>query len=168
MKDLNLKLIENPDYVMTVIERIKSQFETETFQKYNIYNRDAISFYLKGHCVSFAHILNEIFYNIGTFYDDFSYKGKNHIGHAITKIGEHYYDVSGILDYYLQNNPGQFQECSKNDFPYLEDTCCKKDEHNDEIQEELINYGKDVLQSLLANHNDCLTRKIGINIPRTK
>lgn len=168
MKDLNLKLIENPDYVMTVIERIKSHFETETFQKYNQNNRDANSYYLAGHSPSFARILNNIFYDLGTFYDDFSYKGKNHIGHVITKIGEHFYGVSGIVDCYVLENSEQFQECSKDDFLFLEEFNCKKDEHNDEIQEELISYGKDVLQSLLANHNDCLTRKLGINIPRTK
>lgn len=168
----NLELLEilkeNPDYVMTVIEKIKIQFEEETFQKYNQNNRDANSYYLAGHSPSFARILNDVFYDLGTFYDDFSYKGKNHIGHVITKIGDHYYDVSGNLDHYLQNNPEQFQECSKEYFPYLEETCCKKDEHNDEIQEELIGYGKDVLQNLLINHSDCLTRKLGIPFPNKK
>lgn len=157
----NSKLIENPDYVMTVIEKIKIQFETETFQKYNHYNRDAISFYVSGHCPSFARILNDIFYDLGTFYDDFTFKKKNH-GHVITKIGNHYYDAFGIVDYYVLNNPKQFQEYPKKDFSYLEETCCKKDEHNDEIQEELIRYGKNILHSLLINHSNCLTKKLGM------
>lgn len=157
----NPKLLENPDYIITIIERLKKQFEEKTFPKYNHYNRDAVSFYLTGHCPSFARILNDVFYDLGTFYDDFDYKGEK-IGHIITKIGDHYYDVSGIVDYYVENNPKQFQECAKDYYSYLEETLCKKDEHAVEIQEELIAYGKGIIQSVLIHHNNCLIRKLEI------
>ena len=50
--------IQNPMNVYTIIEELLQAFP-EVFSKYNSYERDGRSFYMLGHCASFADILSK-------------------------------------------------------------------------------------------------------------
>lgn len=142
----NEEITEN---VLNIIAILKEAFENEIFFKYNGYFRDFESFY-KGHCVSFAIIINAIFG--GDFYDDFSYPFEN-IGHVIIKIQNHFYDSTGIVDYLVDNKINNFSLVDKKYFPYFKEIYYNKDEHSEEIEKELIDIGKKALKKIGVNHS---------------
>lgn len=170
----NLNMIENPEYVLNMIDSIKVEFREEVFPKYNAdqngnkLTRDADSFYLTGHSPSFARILYECFDKQGEFYEDFSTESHKKIGHAIVKLGEHYYDASGIVDFYLEQYPDNWKKCDSERFYFYQEFNCSKHEHNDEIEQELIEFGKKQLIEMKKNHSDNIIRKLVTKVPTNR
>lgn len=158
--------IENPDYVLNIIDFLKTTFSEELFSKYNsdsngnAQTRDAESFYLCGHSPSFAYILYECFDKQGTFYEDFTSNSQQKVGHAILELGEHCYDASGIVDFYLEQYPDNWTKCDAEYFQFYREFYCSKHEHNDEIEQELIKRGKIKLAEIKQNHNKNIVRKL--------
>ena len=165
MKNLE-KYTEEPEFVLNFIDSLKLKFNADVFPKYNKTNkgvplfRDAESFYLWGHSPSFARILYETLGKNCQFYEDFSSNASQTIGHAIVKIGEHFYDASGIVDNLIEQYPDNFTQCSNETFLFYEEFYCSTHEHDSEIKEELITYGKQLYLQMISNHNEELTRKL--------
>ena len=93
------EIISNPDNIIKIIEALNDNFSM-LYLKYTMkslknlnsnidYNNmnlhSATSYYLNGHCVSYAEILCQIFEKYAIKY--------NSDGHIIVKIGEHFYDA---------------------------------------------------------------------------
>lgn len=139
------EFINNPVNVQSVIMVLNINFPG-LLKKYAGYDRDAVSFYLYGHCTSFARILYEIFNGNCAIYDDFSSESENREGHVICKIGDHFYDVRGCIDQTptLEN----YKECPISRFPFIEDMHGNSTDHDEEIKEELIAIGKKAIEAL--------------------
>lgn len=171
MKIYKLNQIQNPEYILYIINTLKTKFNEEIYPKYNKGKngkplfRDAESFYVYGHCPSFARILYETLEGNCKFYEDFS-SNNSSIGHAIIKAGEHFYDASGVVDYLIEKYPQNFSECPNDYFGFYEEYNCSHHEHDEEIKMELIKYGKNIHTNFLINHNEQLIRKLSIPIKR--
>lgn len=157
---IDYDFIKNQEIVLNIIDILKDKFTKEIYFKYNHHIiHSAESYYYTGHAPSFSRILYEIYDGDGTFYEDFSFEGEN-IGHTLIKIGEHFYDVCKIADEIVMKNPQQFSECPANYFPFYEENYGSKEEHNDEIEQELIAIGKIALQEMIQNHSTEYTRNL--------
>lgn len=147
--DLNLKkFITQPQYVMYIINNLIIKFNTELFKKYNGSNyKDAVAYYRYGKCPSFAYILSQIFgEQYCTFYDDFCSQEENKDGHVYTKLGDYFFDVTG----YYESLPSRYINSSYDNFLYIAELYCAKDEYMREIEEELIIYGTELLQETMT------------------
>lgn len=102
--------------------------------KYELINKDAISYYTTGECDAYATILCEIFGEYATKY--------NSSNHVVTKIGNHFYDAHGIVDNYVKKD---FHVTEIGDLYYIDLAFGKKDSLSKSIEEKLIKIGKDVL-----------------------
>lgn len=166
MQIYNKKYTEEPEFILNIIDALKIKFNEEVYPKYNKTKegkplfRDAETFYLFGHCPSFARILYETLGTNCYFYEDFSSSATRKKEHAIVKIGDHFYDASGIVDYIIEQYPDNFSECPSDYFYWYEDFNCSHHEHDSEIKEELIAYGKKLYLQMISNHNKELTRKL--------
>lgn len=171
MKILNTNKWQDPDYILYIIDTIKTKFNKELYPKYNKdkdgnpFFRDAESFYVWGHCPSFARILYEALNGNCDFYEDFSAQTPK-MGHSIIKVGEHFYDASGIVDYLIEKYPGNFRECPSEYFYHYEEYNCSHHEHDSEIKNELIEYSKNISSKISINHNKELIRKLTIPIKK--
>lgn len=103
--------------------------------KYELINKDAILYYTTGECDAYATILCEIFGEYATKY--------NSSNHVVTKIGNHFYDVRGIVDNYVKKD---FHITEIGDLYYIDVSFGKKDNLSKPIEEQLIMIGKDVLE----------------------
>lgn len=133
-----IKIEEN---VLEVIRAIDTAFP-EIFMKYNHYERTAESFYYGGHCVSFAQILIEIF---GKEHALVYTSGSNIIDHAITKIGNNFYDIIGNANgEYANPRSEPYIACPDTDYlNYICETMTNaREEHDYEMRPELIEIGK--------------------------
>lgn len=98
---------------------------------------DPYGYYLGGHCVSFSDILCTIF-------DGYSVRYQS-MDHVIVKIGNHFYDVRGIIDafvtedYKIVNDDKSMQEMYNRLAPL------KKDEEEFFREQRLISLGKEML-----------------------
>ncbi len=159
--DINFESF-NCEYVLNVIANLKESFEKEIFPKYNKNeNNEGLTrrfenFYTCGHGISFARIMKEIFGDMATIYDNFLNDGSI----VIVKIGEHYYDADGIVDYLVEYNPKDFNESLDGDLAFYEDFLNNKHENDEEIKNDLIVIGKNSLQEMLNNHSEALKRKL--------
>lgn len=142
--------IVNSMNVMNIIETINNNFDNlyckytiENLKKSNVVNVETeydfikqhcipnvYEYYLNGHCVSYADILRNIFEQYATQYNS-SY-------HVITKIGEHFYDVRGIIDDLVTN---EFHITEPQDIAYIDIHLGIKDEIEMSVEKELINIG---------------------------
>ncbi len=101
--------------------------------KHNVFN-----YYLHGHCPSYSRILCSIFKDKATVYCSDS--------HVITKIGEHFYDVRGIIDD-LVTSEFTDANCAQG-LLYIEMMFGVKDSVEAPIENELINIGIKKLEEL--------------------
>ena len=166
------RITENPDIVLAVIDFINQEFNNTVFSRYNYgenkqpLTREATNFYKKGHCPSYARILFEIFEGQCTFYEDFSSSTTGaDKGHTIVKIGNHFYDVFGVVDYYVKEENNSFKPCDNASFPFYEEYHCCKHEHDEEIKQDLILLGRQFLQKITLTQHENLTRKLINKLP---
>ena len=102
---------------------------------YELITRDAISYYKTGECDVYATILCEIFGEYATKYDSDS--------HVVTKIGDHFYDVRGLVDHYVKKD---FHITEKEGLGHIDNSFGKRDNLSKPIKEKLIMIGKNVLE----------------------
>ena len=97
-------------------------------QPYSYY-RDACSYYLFGHCASFARILNAIFPNNSELYVSSS--------HVLVKIDNYFYDVSGVV---YDLNLNDYHYADLNDY-YMNTILNKEDDLEQKLEVMLIQLG---------------------------
>lgn len=84
-----MEQFNNVDKVHAIINEIVNSF-SNVIKKYEPHHHgDAYSYFLEGHCTTFIQILYEIF--------DGNIEVYNNPYHVIAKIGENFYDVTGVL-----------------------------------------------------------------------
>ena len=143
MNENILERINNIDLVINLIEALKDRF-VEIRLKYEPNEHTNVeNYYMTGHCSSFAKILYFIFENYTTIYDS------KYEGHVISKIGDHYYDIRGLIDNLVDLKT--YQECPIDYLPYIENIYLNTSnyEQNVKIEQEMINTGKQILQKML-------------------
>ena len=64
------------------------------------------------------------------------------------------------MDNLIEKYPSNFTECPNKNFLFYEEYNCSPHEHDSEIKEELIAYGKQLYFQMISNHNEELTRKL--------
>ena len=145
--------LSNTMDVLEIISTINKNFDN-LYLKYSMQNmikanikvtdlkdipkHDVFNYYLYGHCPSYSRILCEIFKDNATVYCSSS--------HVITKIGEHFYDVRGIVDD-LVTNEFTDADCAQG-LLYIEMMFGVKDNVEAPIENELINIGIKKLEEL--------------------
>ena len=108
------------------------------------YYRDACSYYLFGHCASFARILNAIFPNNSELYVSSS--------HVLVKIDNYFYDVCGlVVDVKLSD-----YRYSEIDDYYMRSVLNKEDLLERKLEDILIQLGKTKLYDLMELHTESL------------
>lgn len=148
----------NPYIVIKVIQDINENFTNiylqnnikllkecnVDYQNIELPKRDPYLYYLNGHCNSYSDILCAIFKNNAIKYNSDS--------HVITKIGKHFYDVSGLIDDLVDD---KFHESEIQDLYYIDISLCRKDEIEKPVEKDLINIGLETLHSLnIENINE--------------
>lgn len=142
----------NTDIIEKVIKTINENFANsylqhtlEILKKYNIktYDKNLIPndpyfYYLNGHCNSYSDILCSIFGENAIKYNSES--------HVITKIGVHFYDVTGIVDYLVDEKFHKTDTIS--DLHYIDIAFYQNDEMEKPIEIDLINIGIKKLEEL--------------------
>lgn len=122
-----------------------SNEEIEELQKQKeSYIPDLYSHYLEGHCVSYSDILCSIFDGYAV-----RYRNKDHV---IVKIGEHFYDVRGLIDDIVLAD--EFEIVNDNEAlgnMYNNLAPLKKDSVEKAVEEELISIGKEKLSELIKS-----------------
>lgn len=114
------------------------------FTKPYSYYRDACSYYLFGHCASFARILNAIFPNNSELYVSSS--------HVLVKIDNYFYDVCGlVVDVKLSD-----YRYSEIDDYYMNTILNKEDDLEQKLEDILIQLGKTKLYDLMELHTESL------------
>ncbi len=131
------EIINDQEAVSYLIEELGMVF-TQVFHKYNGRKRDAYSFYLTGHCASFAYVLYHIFEGHAQIMDSDN--------HVVIEIGNHLYDIRGCVDYLA--NREDYRECPIDYFPYVELMLSTRADHDNEIREELITIGKEIIKKM--------------------
>lgn len=126
-----LEITSDPIIVAEIIEALATAFPA-IYQKYNGFPRDPYSFYMTGHCPSFARILHEIFGDKATIMDS--------TGHVITKIGNHYFDIRGLIDGF--EDIERYRECPIDYLPMVEMVLGSSADHDAELIAELVAIGK--------------------------
>ena len=112
-------------------------------QPYSYY-RDACSYYLFGHCASFARILNAIFPNNSELYVSNS--------HVLVKIDNYFYDVS-VVEVNVKLSDYRFSEI---DDYYMRSVLNNEDELEQKLEDILIHLGKTKLYDLMELHTESL------------
>lgn len=112
-------------------------------QPYSYY-RDACSYYLFGHCASFARILNAIFPNNSELYVSSS--------HVLVKIDNYFYDVSGVV---YDLNLNDYHYADLNDY-YMNTILNKEDDLEQKLEVMLIQLGKIKFQNLMELYTESL------------
>lgn len=130
-------LVKDEKLVSRILSVLNDAFPN-IFYKYNKTWRDAYSFYLYGHCATFARILYEIFDGNVTIMDSNS--------HVVVKIGDLIYDVRGCVN--DQINKDEYRDCPIEYFGFVEMLFTKPDDHDKEIANDLIQRGKKEIQDL--------------------
>lgn len=133
------RIASKPELVSYVIDGIVASFNN-IYVSYAKQNRDPYSYYLTGHCASFAYVLYKVFEGTARIMDS------TVEGHVVVKIGEHVYDVRGCVD--SEINIENYQDCPIEYFPYVELTMTKDDDYDKEIREDLIKIGKEAIGKL--------------------
>lgn len=148
----------NPYIVINVIQNINENFPNvylkkniELLKQHNIDytnidlpRRDPYLYYQNGHCNSYSDILCTIFKDNAIKYNSDS--------HVITKIGKHFYDVSGLIDDLVDD---KFHESEIQDLYYIDISLCRKDEIEKPVEKDLINIGLETLNSFnIENINE--------------
>lgn len=108
------------------------------------YYRDACSYYLYGHCVSFARILNAIFPNSSELYVSSS--------HVLVKIENYFYDVSGVV---VDVKLSEYRSSEIDDY-YMNTILNKEDELEQKLEVMLIQLGKTKLYDLMELYTEIL------------
>lgn len=114
------------------------------FTKPYSYYRDACSYYLFGHCASFARILNAIFPNNSELYVSSS--------HVLVKIDNYFYDVCGVV---YDLNLNDYHYADLNDY-YMNTILNKEDDLEQKLEDILIQLGKTKLYDLMELHTESL------------
>lgn len=137
--------------------KLYNKYENELLKKLNIsVSNDNIpyspyDYYLNGHCASYSRILCNIFKEDATQY----YSSK----HAVTKIGNCYYDVAGLINPQDIKNYHIVDEIG---YDYINTQFNNSDDIEKQIEQELINIGlnhinkqkdKKILTKSLPTHN---------------
>ena len=131
-------IIDNIDAMDILIYYINLALEPVIPQYHNVN-----SFFLTGRCNIYAQILADIFGKYATVYD-------NH-DHVITKIGNHYYDVRGLIDQYENLN-----EYKETPLEYLKEPLIfgignYKEDFDEEIIKIGVNAGNKYIKSRTIN-----------------
>lgn len=103
------------EQILHIIEKMNSEFEKILLSLYPYPyqgNSDVYSYYLTGHCPSYAQILYNIFGDTETIEFHFLEDDINE-DHIVTKINEHFYDVRGNVDSLTRRSDSKF------DYSYL-------------------------------------------------
>lgn len=137
--------------------KLYNKYQNELLKKLNIsVSNDNIpyrpyDYYLNGHCASYSRILCNIFKE-----DSIKYYSEDHV---ITKIGNCYYDVAGLINpqdiknYHIVDEMG---------YHYINTHFNNSDDIEEQIEQELINIGlnhineqkdKKILTKSLPTHN---------------
>lgn len=139
-------IIQNPEKIYNIIQELLEAFPA-IFSKYNSYERDALEFYMLGHCASFADILSEIFKGHAVQFANNA--------HFITKIGEDFFDAAGIAngEYEYPHNGEEYRALA--DGPLIYEFCSltTPDDHDEEIRYDLIKIGKQKVEEMLKEIN---------------
>lgn len=142
------QLVEQKDNVLQVIQAMRDSFD-EVYKKWNPMDdyRDVDSFYLTGHCASFARALTEIFGESAMVYDTHAY--------VITKIGNNYYDVLGDAygEHEAPREGGTYRECPIEHLGMVENVLTTSALHDRDIRDDLVIIGKKKLYELAKNLN---------------
>ncbi len=88
------------DNIINIINKINDAFKQTLLSLYPYPyegNTDVYSYYLAGHCPSYAQILYNIFNDTQTI-NFYTIEDSRRGVHIVTKIGEHFYDVRGVVD----------------------------------------------------------------------
>lgn len=102
------------DQILNIINKINSEFKETLLSLYSYPyqgNSDVYSYYLTGHCPSYAQILYNIFGDTETI--EFHAEDKKGT-HIVTKINDHFYDVRGNVNTLIDLGPN-----SKFNYSYL-------------------------------------------------
>lgn len=103
------------EQILHIIEKINREFKEILLSLYSYPyqgNSDVYSYYLTGHCPSYAQILYNIFGDTETIEFHFLEDDINE-DHIVTKINEHFYDVRGNVDSLTRRSDSKF------DYSYL-------------------------------------------------
>lgn len=98
---------ELEDDVISTIQKIKNKYTDETTGRYP-------SDFINGGCYYLAYMLKQIYGDKATIYTSFSKDI-----HAITKIGDKFYDVNGVFE----NKDENYSESNNEQFDYFIDIC---------------------------------------------
>lgn len=121
---------------MKIIKQNNSNIDYNNINNFH----SPILYYLNGHCPSYANILCEIFGEYAIKY--------NSNDHVVVKIGEHFYDVRGLIDNLITD---EFRKTEIDDLVYIDIYFGIKDSLEQPIEKELINIGKNALEQLSTN-----------------
>lgn len=102
--------------IINIINKINKEFKETLLSLYSYSyqgNTDVYSYYLTGHCPSYAQILYNIFGDTETIEFHFLEDTRNG-QHIVTKINGHFYDVRGNVDFQISVKPN-----SKFDYAYM-------------------------------------------------
>ncbi len=149
----------NSEIVLNIITFLKKYFEEEMYPKYNQKKCKMEDFYANKRHTSFAYILNTVFENIGIYYESYSFKGE-FLGQVLLKIGDTFYNANGIANDLFFNEESNFKICPTSYYPFYIEHFCNHQEHNNEMEQELIIAGKNALQQIYQNSSDSMTRKL--------
>lgn len=137
--------------------KLYNKYQNELLKKLNIsVSNDNIpyspyNYYLNGHCASYSRILCNIFKE-----DSIKYYSEDHV---ITKIGNYYYDVAGLINPQDIKNYHIVDEIG---YHYINTWFNNSDYIEEQIEQELINIGlnhineqkdKKILTKSLPTHN---------------
>lgn len=137
--------------------KLYNKYQNELLKKLNIsVSNDNIpyspyNYYLNGHCASYSRILCNIFKE-----DSIKYYSEDHV---ITKIGNYYYDVAGLINPQDIKNYHIVDEIG---YHYINTWFNNSDYIEKQIEQELINIGlnhineqkdKKILTKSLPTHN---------------
>lgn len=137
-QDIMTEIINDENVVLAIIDTLRNSFKDVLIKYVPTSNHNALSFYLTGHCPSFAKILYEIFEGNCTILDDGA--------HVITKIGDKYYDIRGFASNY--EDISKYNECPIEYFPMIEMFLGKTDDCDEKIMQDLISIGKDEINKI--------------------
>ena len=147
------QIISNPDNVLRIIDELNDCFKYLYFNiqkklieqkhkdiqlNYSNFSYSPETYYLNGHCPSYANILCEIF---GEFAEKY-----NSDDHIIIKIKEHFYDVRGLIDNI--ENINDFHKTENGDLFYIDITFGIKDNIEKPLEKELIKIGSETLEQI--------------------
>lgn len=157
------EIVSNPINILIIISLLNNSFndvyydsQISLLRKLNIsekdieevikekeqIKKDPCTYYFKGHCVSFSNILCSIFEGYAVRY--------KLIDHVIVKIGNHFYDVLGLIDSevkdgYIVSDDVSLDSMYNNLAPF------EKDEVELLVEQKLIELGKEKLNEFLNN-----------------